>query len=197
MNSSSFPFPEVEPCSTNASTTGPRHVFAGGRAAIAILGLAVSALGYAKQDPVEVIVSGPVEVQGSVEVVNDALKTPFNRSVTGHILGSADSALLTFPFSGIPAGKRLVVEFITVAAFVFPGETANARLELYPGPWYWLTMQPQGLSTQGEATFVATHALTLRINPATQELRVFVSRHKQSLYSAPVAASIAGYLEDI
>src|SRR5688500_17336794 len=70
--------------------------------------------------PVAVTVTGPVEVQGSVEVLNDALKVPYNRMFEVTLADGSSSS--TSSVGGLTAGKRLVIETIGVEVRVVPGQ---------------------------------------------------------------------------
>jgi hypothetical protein len=71
-----------------------------------------------------------VEVQGSVEVLNEALRTPYHKSVNLTVPLNIQNAMFTLP--AIPSGKRLVIKNVSVHAKVVPGETAYAIIGLRP-----------------------------------------------------------------
>jgi hypothetical protein len=141
-----------------------------------------------------VTVSGPVRVLGSVEVLNDALQKPHGVIVSGNIDNNAENGFLIFP--SIPAGKRLVIETVTVRATVAAGQSATAELILVaplPTSAAFLSLQSQGNFSNG-TIYVGTHAVRMRVDPPLQ-LQINVRRTGSGI--VPIAASIYGFLEDI
>jgi hypothetical protein len=153
-------------------------------------------------DPVAVTLTGPVEVQGSVEVINDALKTPFNKRMGGVMSPTAINAILQLP--EIPSGKRLVIEAIGITAYVAPNSKATAILSASAvGEPNNAMAVPLPLTAQG--TFGLTpreycmglHNVRIVIDPryvALPEINVFRSAFGDP---ADVRCTILGYLEDI
>ena len=149
-------------------------------------------------EPVTVRVTGPVEVQGSVEVLNDALKTVFNRSMFAPIPIGLSNELLPFP--SIPAGKRLVIETLSVTVEVDATQRARA------------SFSTSGVSTSANALQFAIPLTsqgvfgTREIFVGTQKVRIVVDPrfHVQPVFNVFrtgttgfVSGSFAGYLEDI
>jgi hypothetical protein len=146
-------------------------------------------------EPVLVEVDGPVEVFGVVEVLNDALKTPYRM----HLSGSISTALHTINFP-IPEGKRLTVETVTVAMMIPPGQNAMASLQVHTPELVshtaFLTLQSQGVFTGGDGVnrlvYRGTHSVTLR--DAARVVGVF---ERSGTGPSFVHMSVFGYLEDI
>jgi hypothetical protein len=160
--------------------------------------------------PVAVTVSGPVEVQGTVEVLNDALKTPFHATQQTSLNAGIENAVISFP--PLPAGKRLIIEVITVRATVPLGQNVAARLVLFPVPnspnpsvqIADLAVQPQGTFTAWNnpfpgndygSVYVATHTARFRVDAGRHSVVIDVRRSGPG--TASMVASVFGYLEDI
>jgi hypothetical protein len=169
-----------------------------------ILGLGVGAVLNANpqpgpnvnlNEPVLVEVDGPVEVFGVVEVVNNALKTPFRM----HLSGSVSTARSNIHFP-IPEGKRLTVETVTVAMMIPPGQNATASLQVRTpelvSDTAFLTLQSQGVFTGDDGVnrlvYRGTHSVTLR--DAARVVGVF---ERSGTGASFVHMSVFGYLEDI
>ena len=148
-------------------------------------------------EPVAVTVTGPVEVQGSVEVLNDALKVPYNRTFE-ITLGDGISAR-TVTVGGLTAGKRLVIQTIGVEVRCGPGQKVSAGV----GGTGALTDRfflPIPVSDHGvivRQTFVGAQAVKVIIDPRIiTGLTVAVGR-SASTGIADAFFTICGYLEDL
>ena len=183
-----------------------------GTACVTMIGMGVTALTAAQpvsppggptvnlNEPVTVKVTGPVEVQGAVEIGNDALKTPYFRTLVANFPTNQQDATLTFP--AIPAGKRLVVESFSVRAVVPTGQSAAGWMAIeglttsIPGARVYMIMQLQ--ATPGDsAVYFATHPVTLRIDPAKHKLQAIGFRSGFTGAGSFAEANITGYLEDL
>ena len=168
--------------------------------------LAVISLARAQEEPppapapLSVIVSGPVDVRGSVDLLNDAFRTPFNTNVTGTI---AAGSLTSFPAAiNIPAGKRLVIETISVRVRVPSGQRVQAELQATAAVGSRATgfECPIGVQFEGiferEDVFVGTHRVRLVID-RRQVSRLEFSFSRSANFSAgSFTAFLGGYLED-
>ena len=144
-------------------------------------------------EPVAVTVTNPVEVQGSVEVVNDALKTPFLKSVAVTINAGFEEVENT-PIA-LPANKRLVIEAITVSVNGALGQTGWATLGL-GGARAHLATQIIG-SNSFSTRSIGTHAFKARVNTSqTPQLGLQVQR-TNSTGIATFTVSLFGYTEDL
>lgn len=143
-------------------------------------------------EPVAVAVSGSVEVRGAVQVVNDALKTPYAHTETFSLAPNNvnETRLIT-----LPVAKRLVVESVTVRLGVPAGQFGAASLTLGTAVAD-ISVQSQGLFGP-ESVFIGTHRVRLRINTSeTPALGVGVVR-SAGIGSAQVRVSVFGYVEDL
>jgi hypothetical protein len=144
-------------------------------------------------EPVAVTVTNAVEVQGSVEIVNDALKTPFQRGVSASIpAGANEIENIAVP---LPPNKRLVIETVTLIVTAPPGQTGWATLGLGAARAYFAT-QVQGTSNLS-TTSIGSHSLTFRLNTnQVSQLNLQLLR-SGSTGNATVAVSLFGYTEDL
>jgi hypothetical protein len=143
----------------------------------------------------EVTVKGPVEIQGSVEVVNDALKTPFHVS---RVIEFTQGLVITGANITLPAGKRLVIETISVRSFAQPGQFYLLSVNFSEGGVATdLAVALQLLGTTATNTYHAgTHAVSLRLKTATN-LQVNATRVGGINGLGEVHISFHGYTEDI
>lgn len=155
------------------------------------------------QGPVQVQgtvgVQGPVEIQGYVEVLNDALRTTFNRRISGTIAPNNINAIFSLP--AIPAGKRLVIEAIGVAAVVKANTKATAFLLLNGTESISLPipLTPQGaFGLDPREHCMGLHQVRIVVDPrvvTSMQLNVF--RNIDFTEAASVTCNLMGYLEDI
>lgn len=147
-------------------------------------------------------VNGPVSVQGSVEVLNDSLKTAFNKRVTAQIASNVLNAIVSVP--PVPSGKRLVIEAIGVSAFLPANSQATAFFQTTGiGDSSNAINIPLPLASQGifgltpEEHYMGLHQVRIVIDPRfTTNPQINVFRNG-SLDLARVTCTILGYLEDI
>jgi hypothetical protein len=145
------------------------------------------------KEPVAVTVTNPVEIQGSIEVVNDALKTPFQRGV--NISMGEGAAEIEDTVIALPANKRLVIETITIQSNAPVGQTGWATLGLGSARAHLAT---QVVGTNAFTTrSIGSHSLTFRLNTnQVSQLHLQVLR-SASTGSANIQVSLFGYTEDI
>ena len=138
-----------------------------------------------------------VQVQGSVETLNDAVHQPFNLTLSAEF-GSDGFVHQNFY---IPAGKRLVIETVTVEAAVPAGQKVLVRLEV-PN-FLSLAVQSQGVFSDASDTlehFVGTHPVKVRVDsPAdpTQPAFTITAFRGSAGGTGFFYASVAGYLVDL
>jgi len=148
-------------------------------------------------------VSGPVEVQGYVEVLNDALKTVFNKRISDEIPANFINRIISLP--PIPAGKRLVIEAIGVTALVSPNAKATA---FFQGTGIGegsnalsipLPLTPQGVfGITPREHYMGLHSMRMVIDPRfTNNPQINVFRSSGATDVSSVTCTILGYLEDI
>lgn len=147
-----------------------------------------------------VTVSGPVEVQGSVEVLNDALRIPYNKLISQPLPNG--SAFAGYNFPAIPAGKRLVIETMAVIIAVPAGQSGYAEFSVNgQGPngqafGLPLSVSPQG-TYGGESRFIGTHKVKIIIDPRVSfGLHISVSR-TSNVGVGWYNVALNGYLEDL
>jgi hypothetical protein len=154
-------------------------------------------------EPVAVTVRGPVEVQGSVEVLTDALKTVFNKTISGGVpAGASFNTLTSLPV--IPDGKRLIIETISVWVTVTPNQKATAFL-LTGGVGtiqhllrFAIPLTSQGVygSPNPSEYWTGTQKVRIVIDPRYSNQPSF-NVYRTGTDIAGFLATIAGYLEDI
>jgi hypothetical protein len=190
------------PVMTTSSPSCPRAAVCGRASDLAVL--AVSALVIAASfspiiaapppvniaQPVEVVVKNAVEVQGSVETLNDAFYEPYRAFKT-----ASTSGLNTGVQFDIPAGKRLVIETITLSISVLPGQKAAAYLQVTNElPPFYLTVESQGVFFEREQ-FAGTHPVKLRIDGPESGSAFTIGVARTTVgENMSIVASVAGYL---
>jgi hypothetical protein len=166
------------------------------------------------KDPVAVTVTGPVSVQGSVgvtgpvlvdgyvEVVNDSLKTVFNKRVTAQIQANFTNAIILVPT--IPSGKRLVIEAIGVTAFLAANSQATAFFQATGiGDVSNAINIPLPLTSQGvfgitpREHYMGLHQVRIVVDPRFSTNPQFNVFKNGASDLAEVTCTILGYLEDI
>jgi hypothetical protein len=155
--------------------------------------------------PVAVTVTGPVEVQGTVEVLNDALRTPFSRVVTGSFLDTSSSAGAGFP---IPAGKRLIIKNVSLHVSVpFAAEQAVIGSLYVAASGTGSNTSPHSfnlslsLLAQGKfgdrARFVGTHSVDIIVDPRIHAGITFGAERAHTVGAGVISATLVGYLEEL
>ena len=145
----------------------------------------------ADKPPKPVSVVGPVQVEGAVETVNDALRLPYFQSRSGD---GQDTLSFT-----IPAGKRLVIEAISVLADVPNGQSAYFALNAST-PFTFMFLAPQIAMpwTAVQTLVVCTHAIRMRLDaPADQDGTVTISVFRSGTGGTVFRGAISGYLVDL
>jgi hypothetical protein len=155
--------------------------------------------------PVEVEVVNPVEVHGTVEVLNDALKTPYYLQLASSFLGGSAGAESELAL--IPDGKRFVVETVTAFARTPAGQYPSVSLTLLrvngaPADAQQgdvqLLLEPQGVFDVGGDTvfWKGTYPLKMLVDSGRNGIRANVFR-SASTDQGLFWVSLVGYLEDL
>jgi hypothetical protein len=159
--------------------------------------------------PVEVKVVNPVAVQGTVEVLNDALKTPYYMELVSLIPEGSVIPLASGEPRTVPVGKRFVVETVTAYAETPAGQYPNVLLFLpilagAPSDTSHGVVQ---LFLQHQGSFFFYGGQDFSVWKSAQPLRLIVDSNRNSIgasftRSAPAGQSrlsvyLAGYLEDL
>jgi hypothetical protein len=150
-------------------------------------------------EPVAVTVTGPVEVHGSVEVLNDALKVPYNRVF--EITLADGSSSTTFSPGGLTAGKRLVIETIGVEVRGVPGQKVVVHVGGNTVALADRFFLPIPVSDHGQfftrQIFAGAQAVKMIMDPRViTGLNVSLGRNA-STGTAEARFTICGYLEDL
>ena len=156
------------------------------------------------QNSNNVKVINPVTSPALVRDVNDGRQpVQVSRALTS--TGSAASAMLF----AVPAGKRLVIETVTVRANLAPGQSPDFS-ELItnttdPNPgiavdalnpvFHEILVTSQGVDLNGNAVFAGTHQVRLYSEPNT--FLFFQFGRSVGVGTASVLVSITGYLVDV
>jgi hypothetical protein len=179
------------------------HVVAGPQQAVGQTP-APNRAGYPRRAPEVTVVNSaedPVPVSGSVRISSSARAPLFVQAVDlsePYLLEAAqtppaDQDVATLAFD-IPAGKRLVVETVTVRADVPPGQAVRTFLRA-AGTYHALTIESQGV-INGFDRRHGTHPIRLRVDGrgSQPEMLLDVERPTGSGGTWFVGGSIAGYL---
>lgn len=127
---------------------------------------------------------------------NDA-RQPFQKTAVGTQNGTNAS---TLTIATVPAGKRLVIEFISVSGQVPPGQHVEFfHLDTVAGPFgaasHDLLVNAQPDAVIGDALFRASQQVRVYADTGTQ-VSVMVRRNSNA-GSASYGATISGYLVDL
>lgn len=144
-------------------------------------------------EPVAVTVSGPVEVQGTVDVLNDALRTPFRHT---EVVSLPDGTFARTGAVTLPAGKRLVIETVVASASLPGGQNAVAAVSIPGGHNAYLSLQSHG-NFGGNTFFVGTHPITLRIDTVQTPTINLDTGRSAGAGTGTFRVSVFGYTEDI
>jgi hypothetical protein len=139
------------------------------------------------------IVNTPVPITGTVALVP---AQPF----AIHGAGVTQDALFAADKFSVPAGKRLIVETVTISASVPPGDLASCGLTVSPAApgdlvTHHFAVTPQGNAPTPFDQFVSTAPVRLYFGP-NDELTWFCFRSNGSGFIT-FAWSISGYLVDV
>ena len=163
-------------------------------------------------EPVPTAAQGTTTISGNVAVTNTPTvnlgggsisinnfndgQQPFQAAANGTQNGTNVS---TISVANVPAGKRLVIEFISVSAQVPPGQHLELAQVLTNhgsgGVFHDLLIHEQPDAVIGDALFRAVHDLRLYANGGTQ-IQLLV-RRSSGVGLATFGVSISGYLVDI
>jgi hypothetical protein len=133
----------------------------------------------------------------AVPVVNINDFQPFQTSVGATEIGTN---VTTLPVTTVPAGKRLVIEFVSMSGQVPPGEHVELfQLNTIAGPVGGAThdflVNPQPDAVIGDALFRTSEAVKIYANPGSQVSALI--RRNSTAGTAFYAVTISGYLVDL
>lgn len=142
----------------------------------------------------------PVNVQNQVTTkgADNPAFQPFAKDVVDVPAFPGPNDTVTFD---VPAGKRLVIELVTIRGTLSSGNTLAIAIikTLQPDGstvTHGLTIPPLGTSSTGLPTYSLTHPLRLYAEPGVGSVSIFVARNGDGP-TFSVGASISGYLVDI
>jgi hypothetical protein len=154
------------------------------------------------KEPVSVTVDGPVEVQGVVEVINDVLRQPFRQTRSQTTSVGLSATIVDFD---VPAGKRLIVETISIRARVNLNEVVEASMSTPGTDGTNATSTALPLAKQGTFSttnfpdhYSALHSVRIRVDgtAATNELSFILTRNLTA-GSGELVVTVHGYVVDI
>jgi hypothetical protein len=137
----------------------------------------------------------PVQVQGTVDVINDVLRTPYARTDFG---GGAKVDQVNFD---VPAGKRLVVEVVTLELFHNPTEGFFVTLNTITPEGNAVVSTPLSFITR---PFNSTHSVSTGVHPITVRVDGRTGSSSELSFElirtaggGSFTVSVRGYLVDI
>jgi hypothetical protein len=157
-------------------------------------------------EPVAVTLSGPVQVQGVVEVINDVLRPPYRIPRVGSSSGASAQAGFV-----VPQGKRLIVETVSVEGEVPVNQSVRLSMVTQATPpavggntSIFLPLQRLG-TFGGKDVFAGTHSMTLRVDPRSgggildqfDSAITFILERNGTGGTVNLTVSVNGYLIDI
>lgn len=150
---------------------------------------------FAAGGPPPTTVQGHVSVEGVVEVLNDVLYQPYNES---RGLGSTQaSGAVSFD---VPAGKRLVVQSISIRATVTSGLKVRVEGQFAAAngsAFVDVALQSQGVFGEVEFLSVA-QPLTFRVDGSAASGEIFFSYQRTGTSGITnLRVNVYGYLVDI
>lgn len=142
----------------------------------------------------------PVPIVGTVTVSNANANTlqPFQASVNS--TQTTPSNVSTATLATVPAGKRLVIEFVTMTAQVPQGQHAEimeitTSTDPVGGVSHQLLIVPQPDAVIGDALFRSSQEVKLYANAGTQVQVLW--RRNSNLGTATFSATLSGHLVDM
>jgi hypothetical protein len=162
--------------------------------------LASSSAGFGAGGPTVTVAGQPIEIQGVVATMDDALRQPFlNTTVVGVPEGEPGGSI----FFDVPEGKRLIVETVTFRVSAAADVAVDVQIFAVgigglSNPSY-LSYQTTPSPSGASAVHTGTHPIKMRVDyrPGhTDEIELEVSRGP-STGGCVLTASILGYLVDI
>jgi hypothetical protein len=139
--------------------------------------------------------SGAVAVEGEVTIGNQELRVPFQKSSSWDDWAAGD--LRSFS-TDIPPDKRLIVQTVSISAFVESGQNVRANCTSQ-GPSVGSSSHPIPLTKQGTFggldLYVGTTSLTAYAE-STGGLLVGVIRNSMAGNGGKVNFSVSGYIVD-
>lgn len=140
----------------------------------------------------------PVNVQNQVGT-KSADNPDFQPFDTSHSNSTGNSDQLTFSFD-VPAGKRLVIEFVTAYASVPPGQNIwflTVQTTTPDGATaHYIPVVAQGADVGGNSRFSAAQQTKMFAEAGTDHVGVAIARNS-STGSMSAGCSISGHLIDV
>ena len=168
-------------------------------AAVVLLTLLSSAkILAAGATPQQVVVTNPVEVLGSVEIVGEPFKQPFATQQSTTVSYGYLNGILSIP---LPPGKRIVIETMSVSAQLPVGAkpvgwvSVNPKAGFTNGGHVGLQFQEQGV-LNGKVWSEALSHGPIRLNTDQQSLQVYL--YRVNMYGEfKFTVSVFGYIESL
>ena len=137
--------------------------------------------------------ASPVQVRD----VDNPAKQPFQAEAMG---GFADGASTTgdIPITTVPAGKRLVIEHVSVFGTMLPGQKmVRAVMHRFSVFGHSLVISAQGSNADGSRDYFVASQL-VRLNFSHDDVIVCLAERDSSLVENPgsVTFTVSGYLVD-
>ena len=157
---------------------------------------------FAAGAPPSVNVSQPVQIVGVVETINDVLRTPFAKTISQPLTAGEAQVFLNID---VPAGKRLIVETVSIEATHLPTDYVSVDLQTVAsddpssGCATALTFTDTRNASGGLAVSHGTHPIVVRVNGKTGGLAAlrFVCSKTSSAGTFVFRISVRGYTVDI
>ena len=143
-------------------------------------------------------IGNKVEVSGSVETLNDALKIPFHRTVR---LVNAQVGLvpLSKDVYTVPAGMRLTIESVSARILVPTGQKVYTALGFFgenaSDCENYLALQPQGVFGSFDV-FVSSQNLKIILDSTSRFVTYEIHRNSD-VGDITFSLTINGYLEEV
>jgi len=121
--------------------------------------------------------------------VDNPARQPFSESANAFFQNGSRDVILNLPLP--PAGKELVIEFVTINALIPTGENLwSASINRNP-----LVIVPQGDVGSGNDAFTASQQVRLYVS--SQESILFIVSRNTTAGGGVVGVTISGYLVDV
>lgn len=142
-----------------------------------------------------VVVNTAAEPVPARDVDNPA-REPFQRFLVGQVDDGEINAGDSVSFS-VPAGKRLVIEYVSLLGVVPAGQKLRVKIDAFAGGpgSHQLTLSNEGSFQAGRDDYKASHLTRIYADPGT-DVFLRVARNSTSGV-AGINASVSGYLVDV
>lgn len=128
--------------------------------------------------------------------VDNPAREPFQRFLVEQLNDGEFSAGDRVSFS-VPAGKRLVIEYVSLLSVVPTGQKLRVKIDAFAGGHgsHQLTLSGEGSFQGGRDDYKASHLTRIYADPGT-DVFIRVARNSTSGI-AGINASVSGYLVDV